>query len=162
MQIFPEGEAFPALAQTFSSFDQESVETCLVLLDVMAEIYAFFEAHFADHGLSAGKFTILMQLYVAQKDLSPSEFASRANVTRATVTGLLDRLEREHLLERQAHPTDRRMTTVRLTAKGTSLVEAILPDHFARTRQLMLGLDSADQQMLVRLLRIVGTAATTA
>jgi DNA-binding MarR family transcriptional regulator len=118
MQIFPSQKAFQELERDFSDFDLESVETCLTFLDATTEVYAAFDAQFERFGLSAGKFTILMQLYTAKQGLPPSEFANRANVTRATITGLLDRLERKGLVERQNHPSDRRMLTVHLTDQG--------------------------------------------
>jgi DNA-binding MarR family transcriptional regulator len=152
MQIFPAQEAFPDLERDFPDFDLESVETCLAFLDTTAEVYAAFDTRFERFGLSAGKFTILMQLYTAKRELPPSEFASRAHVTRATITGLLDRLEREGLVERQNHPRDRRMLTVHLTDKGKTLVESMLPGHFCQTRELMASLTKSEKKTLVELL----------
>lgn len=152
MQIFPGREAFQELDRDFSSFDLESIESCLAFLNTTAEVYAAFDAHFERYGLSAGKFTVLMQLYSAKRDLSPSEFANRANVTRATITGLLDRLEREGLVERKAHSNDRRMLTIHLTDQGKMLVERVLPDHFCRTKGLMASLTSTEKKTFVRLL----------
>jgi DNA-binding MarR family transcriptional regulator len=152
MQIFPEREEFQELERDFSSFDLESVESCLAFLNATAEVYAAFDAHFERYGLSAGKFTVLMQLYSANRDLSPSEFANRANVTRATITGLLDRLEREGFVERKAHSTDRRMLTIHLTQQGKILVEKVLPDHFCRTKGLMASLTSTEKKTFIKLL----------
>ena len=153
MQVFPEQEAFQALERDFPEFDLESVEICLEFLNTTAEVYAAFDAHFDRYGLSAGKFTILMQLYTVKQDMSPSKFANRANVTRATITGLLDRLEREELIERKAHPNDRRMLTVHLTERGKVLIERILPDHFCRTRGLMANLTALEKKTLAQLLK---------
>jgi DNA-binding MarR family transcriptional regulator len=160
MQIFPSQEAFQELERDFSNFDLESVETCLTFLDATAEVYAAFDAQFERFGLSAGKFTILMQLYTAKRGLSPSEFANRANVTRATITGLLDRLEREGLVERQNHPSDRRMLTVHLTDKGEALIRSILPEHFCRTKELIASLTSREQKTFVKLLRKLKSSAS--
>ena len=161
MQIFPGREAFHDLERDFSSFDLESVESCLSFLNATAEVYAAFDDHFERYGLSAGKFTVLMQLYTAKRDLSPSEFANRANVTRATITGLLDRLEREGMVERKAHLNDRRMLTITLTEQGKKLVERVLPDHFCRTAGLMANLTSTEKKTFVKLLEKLrsGTSA---
>ena len=72
MQIFSRQEAFQELEDNFPDFDLESEQTCLAFLDAAAEVYAAFEAQFDRFGLSAGKFTILMQLYTAKRELSPS------------------------------------------------------------------------------------------
>lgn len=160
MQIFPSQEAFKELEQDFPDFDLNSVETCLTFLNATSEVYAAFDAHFERFGLSAGKFTILMQLYTAKQELPPSEFANRANVTRATITGLLDRLEREGLVERRNHPSDRRMLTVHLTDKGKVLIKSILPEHFCRTQELMASLTSREQKTFVKLLRKLRSSAS--
>jgi DNA-binding MarR family transcriptional regulator len=94
-----------------------------------------------------------MQLYTATQDIPPSEFAERANVTRATITGLLDGLEREGLVQRQPHPKDRRMLVVHLTHQGRELMQNILPEHFCRTKKLMETLTAAEKKNLVRLLQ---------
>ena len=153
MQIFPSREAFQEFERDFSDFNLESIETCLAFLNVTAEVYAAFDAHFERYGLSAGKFTVLMQLYTAKRDMPPSEFANRANVTRATITGLLDGLEREELIERKSHPSDRRMLTIHLTDKGKTLIESILPDHFCRTKGLTANLTATEKKKFIKLLR---------
>ena len=105
----PNRQTIEQLAQQFPEVDIASVETCLAFLDTTAEVYTALETHFARHGLSVGKFTLLMQLFVAgEQGLTPSGFAERAGVTRATITGLLDGLEREKLVQRQPYPGDRR------------------------------------------------------
>ncbi|NJL10289.1 MAG: MarR family transcriptional regulator [Calothrix sp. SM1_7_51] len=152
MQIFPSRESFQELEQDFPDFDLESVETCLAFLNATTEVYAAFDAHFERYGLSAGKFTVLMQLYTAKQAIPPSEFAERANVTRATITGLLDGLEREGFIQRKPHARDRRMLTIHLTDSGTALIESILPDHFCRTKGLMANLTSKEKKTLVKLL----------
>ncbi len=153
MQIFPEQESFEALAQDFPEFDRESIAACLAFLDATTDVYAAFNAHFERYGLSGGKFTILMQLYMAKQDIPPSEFAERANVTRATITGLLDGLEREGLVQRKPHPSDRRMLIIHLTNEGRELMQNILPEHFCRTKRLMETLTAAEKKNLVRLLQ---------
>ncbi|MGB6297381.1 MAG: MarR family transcriptional regulator [Rivularia sp. (in: cyanobacteria)] len=153
MQIFPEQKAFQELERDFSDFDSESIETCLAFLNATTEVYAAFNTHFERYGLSAGKFTLLMQLYTTKQDMPPSEFAHRANVTRATITGLLDGLEREGLVQRKAHPNDRRMLTINLTDKGKMLVERILPDHFFRTKGLMGNLTPTEKKTFIKLLK---------
>jgi DNA-binding MarR family transcriptional regulator len=161
MHIFLEQSAFQALAQEFDEFDWEAIETCLAFLDATTEVYAAFDAHFERYKLSPGKFTLLMQLYLADKDLPPSEFANRANVTRATITGLLDGLEREGLVQRKPHKSDRRMLTIHLTTKGRKLMKEILPDHFCRTKGLMQSLSASEKKMFVKLLKKLrsGTSA---
>ena len=139
-----------------------SVEACLAFLRATADVQTALEAHFARYGLSMGKFTLLMQLSLAdEQGLTPSECASRSGVTRATITGLLDGLEREGLVERQLYPSDRRMLSVRLTESGRTLLAQMLPDHFCRTTGLMAQLTATEKKTLIKLLQKLqaGTSA---
>jgi DNA-binding MarR family transcriptional regulator len=152
MQVFPARQSFEALDRDFPEFDADSIETCLAFLDATTEVYAALNSYFDRYGLSGGKFTVLMQLYTTTQSIPPSEFAERANVTRATITGLLDGLERDGLVERQPHLRDRRMLTVHLTDRGSELMKSILPEHFCRTKKLMDTLTATDKKNLVKLL----------
>ena len=157
-RAFPDQQALLELANRYPEFDLASVETCLAFLDTTADVYEALDAHFARYGLSMGKFTLLMQLLQApEQGLTPSDFAERAGVTRATITGLLDGLEREGWLRRQPYPSDRRMLSVQLTDKGQQLLSQMLPDHFCRTTGLMANLTATEKKTLVQLLAKVQT-----
>lgn len=162
LRAFVNRQALLSLANRYSDFDVVSVETCLAFLNTTTEVFAAFEVHFARHGLSMGKFTLLMQLFHAgEQGLTPSECAERAGVTRATITGLLNGLERDGWVKRQPYPADRRMLSVHLTEKGQNLLCDLLPDHFCRTTGLMAHLSDAEKKTLIELLGKVraGTSA---
>jgi DNA-binding MarR family transcriptional regulator len=149
-------------AQQYAELDIPSVEACLAFLRATADVQTALETHFARYGLSMGKFTLLMQLSQApEQGFTPSECAERSGVTRATITGLLDGLERDGLVERQPRPGDRRMLSVHLTEAGRSLLKRMLPDHFCRTTGLMGELTDSEKGRLIELLQKVqaGTKA---
>lgn len=155
-------QALQNLAQRYAELDVASVEACLAFLRATADVQTALEAHFARYGLSMGKFTLLMQLHQnLEQGLTPSECAERSGVTRATITGLLDGLERDGLVERRPRPDDRRMLSVHLTGKGQDLMTQMLPDHFCRTTELMAHLSDGEKKTLIELLQKVqaGTAA---
>ena len=55
-------------------------------------------------------------------DRGQSELARDLGLTSSAATSLVDRLERHGVAERVRHPSDRRRTTIRLTARGEELV----------------------------------------
>jgi DNA-binding MarR family transcriptional regulator len=57
--------------------------------------------------------------------MSPSELGERLIVTRATVTGLLDSLERRGFVRRSTNPADRRSLLVEITPDGLAVVQAL-------------------------------------
>lgn len=57
--------------------------------------------------------------------MSPSALGERLIVTRATVTGLVDSLERRGLVRRTAHATDRRSLIVEITPEGLEVLARV-------------------------------------
>jgi MarR family transcriptional regulator, 2-MHQ and catechol-resistance regulon repressor len=72
-------------------------------------------------------------------------------VTKANVTGLMDRLEREGLIRRDTH-ADRRVTLAKLTEKGTALLEQAIPRRERVLAELLAGLNDAEKEQLIGLL----------
>lgn len=73
-------------------------------------------------------------------------------MTRATVTGLLDGLEEDGLVERSHRTDDRRSVSVTITKKGLGMIEKMLPDHYARIGTLMKKLTRQEKKQLTVLL----------
>jgi DNA-binding MarR family transcriptional regulator len=76
----------------------------------------------------------------------------RMLVTAGNLTGLVDRAERDGVVERRPDPSDRRLSRVYLTPKGRELVHALLPAHAAHVSELLAPLDASDRRELRRLL----------
>ncbi|HEX3343744.1 MAG TPA: MarR family transcriptional regulator [Polyangiaceae bacterium] len=84
----------------------------------------------------------------------------RMLVTAGNLTGLVDRAERDGVVERRPDPSDRRLSRVFLTAKGRALVEGLIPVHAAHVSELLSPLDAAERRDLRRLLgRLRGSLA---
>lgn len=158
LRPFVDKQTILNFAKRYPELDIASIETCLAFLHTTADVYQALDVHFARYGLSRGKFTLLMQLYLAdEKGLTPSECAQRAGVTKATITGLLDGLERDGLVRRQPDSEDRRMLRLQLTDQGRGLLSQMLPDHFCRTTDLMGNLTDNEKKTLIKLLNKVRT-----
>jgi DNA-binding MarR family transcriptional regulator len=76
----------------------------------------------------------------------------RMLVTAGNLTGLVDRAERDGVVERRADPRDRRLSRVYLTAKGRELITGLLPKHAEHVASLLGGLDANDNRELRRIL----------
>jgi len=83
--------------------------------------------------------------------LTPAQLADQSGVTRATMTGLIDTLERDGLVLREPSKEDRRMMQVALTRKGEALLKDFLPVHFRRIAALMGALTQDEQKLMVQL-----------
>lgn len=115
------------------------------------------DAASSDVGLSKrGDYEVLALLYRSQPDLlSPIDVATHLRLSASGVTGKLDRLQREGLLERLQHPRDRRALRLRITERGQSLVEANLEQGLRIYHNLLKVFSIQDLETLRRLLRTI-------
>ena len=113
-----------------------------------------FDIHFAKYGLSSPKFKVLINLYMAgDRGLIQSELGTKLHVSRANITGLVERLEKEGLVVRNNDPTDKRVYRVCLTNRAFALMHAFLPVHNDFMHKLMSALDRNEKEVLISLLR---------
>jgi DNA-binding MarR family transcriptional regulator len=161
LKKLPRYECLLAAAKQFPELDPSECEAFLHLLRAADDLHRAREASFASANLSCGRFTVLMLLLDKEQNRphqrTPAELAETVGCTRATITGLVDTLERDGLVRREPDPNDRRMMAVHLTHKGQDLLHSVLPGHFKRMAALMSPLSESDRKVLVRLLAKIAT-----
>ena len=170
----PRYECLLTAAQEMPDLDPSACAVFLLLLRAGDEVFSVVERNLLRHHISQGRFSVLMQLWggsIARKTVergechpsgprSPAELADAAGVTRATMTGLVDTLERDGFVKRVPDPEDRRMMSVVLTTKAEQFLHGMLPAHFQLMATLMRTLDESERQTLVKLLNKVIEQAT--
>ncbi len=92
---------------------------------------------------------VLSILADSEAPLPPHEIAARLIITRATVTGLVDSLERRGYVQRQPHPSDRRMTLVAITEKGRQVADAFRPIVHQHQKKWFQNLSEQEQQQFL-------------
>ena len=107
------------------------------------------------HHLSRAGREALAVLEGAGEPLSPTTIAQRLIVTTASVTSLLDTLERRGLVERRPDPADRRRLLVAITDDGRALVDQFLPEVVALQTAVMAQLSEPQRRQLIKLLATV-------
>lgn len=132
--------------------DVEGIRLCFQTLSLASAIDRDCAALLAPHGLSEGRFVLLFLLDAAPDGLAPNVLAEQSGVTRATVTGLLDGLEREELIERQADAVDRRALRIRLTRKGKRVAKNVFDQHGRWIAGLFGNLSPSERTQLAALL----------
>lgn len=81
-----------------------------------------------------------------------ASLSRRMLVTAGNLTGLVDRAERDAVVERRPDPSDRRLSRVWLTPKGRDLVQGLLPMHARHVSELLTALEAGERRELRRLL----------
>jgi len=166
LKDLPRYECLLESAKSFPELDPSACEAYLHLLRTSDEVFGVSERYLTENNVSQGRFSVLMLLWkggqrnedvVVERGCgngprTPAELADAAGVTRATMTGLIDTLERDGLVRREPDPVDRRMMSVRLTAKAETYLKQMLPGHFQTMARLMAPLSESERKTLVRLL----------
>lgn len=148
-------QKYAALIDRTGADDAETVtrmRLCFEVLTLASSIDRDCAVRLGAHGLSEGKFVLLFLLHDAREGLAPHEIADRAGVTRGTITGLLDGLERSGLVRRLSHGADRRKLTIRLTPEGRSLAGDLVAEHGRWIGSLFSDFSDAECKQFSRLL----------
>jgi DNA-binding MarR family transcriptional regulator len=90
-------------------------------------------------GLSENRLGILFMLRHAGEGVPLGALAGRLHVSPRNVTGLIDHLERDRLVERVPDPADRRSVLALLTDLGRERVDAMGGETFRQQQGLLAG-----------------------
>ena len=112
-----------------------------------------FQRHYSQFNLTPAKLNVLMVVrhLGGETGLPQREIATRLIISGSDVTGLIDRLEKEGLLTRSAGQ-DRRVKLVKITQKGSSLLDRLWPTHIKQIERAMRPLTKQKQQRLIEFL----------
>jgi len=89
-------------------------------------MHARFRDLLAPHGLTPQQFALLAFLW-KEDLLSQAELSEKTGIDRTTLSGLIDRLEKQQLVVRQPHPDDRRACQIALTMAGRAMKPVLMP-----------------------------------
>lgn len=168
LKQLPPLECLCESAKVFPELDPSATEAFLHLLRTSDEAFAVTEKYLTTHNITQGRFCVMMLLWRGVRQdaaklmgsdsclggpRTPAELADAAGVTRATMTGLIDTLERDGFVKRVPDPYDRRMMSVVLTEKAEQFLSDFLPGHFKVTASVMASLNESERQTLVALLQ---------
>jgi DNA-binding MarR family transcriptional regulator len=103
-----------------------------------------------------------LDLIARQGPLSPSALARRAGLHPATMTGILDRLERAGWIARERDPSDRRAVLVKaLRDRGAELYRLYTP-MISSVDEICSGYNDAELELLTDFLRRTARAGRIA
>jgi DNA-binding MarR family transcriptional regulator len=87
----------------------------------------------------------------ANPDTDQATLAEAIAKDRATIGGVVDRLEQKGLLVRQVSATDRRARTLRLSDEGTAVLTALAPVVLKLQREILPELSDAEYRQFITL-----------
>lgn len=165
LKELPRYECLVEASKQFPDLHPAACEAFMHMMRAGEDVMRVMNHHIAAHNITQGRFLVMMLLMDkggdCPKPSTPAELADFASVSRATITGLLDTLERDGFVKREPDPADRRQMSVHMTPKGEAFMHDILPGHFRLVTQVMGNLSDHERQTLSRLLTKVSMQVAT-
>lgn len=147
-----------AFAREFRSGDATATE-CAQNLMRTAELFIDADTRgLRRHGLSIAARILLATLEGAGEPLSQTALADRLFVTGASVSSMVDTLERNGLVSRTRSANDRRVVLVELTDAAYPVIDAYLAEVTTLHAHEFAVLDEEERETLVRLLAKVAAS----
>jgi DNA-binding MarR family transcriptional regulator len=103
-------------------------------------------------GVSHTVFNALAVIDGAGEPLTPSQISERTVISSATMTAMLDVLERRGWIRRIPNPQDRRSVLIQITDDGRATADQVIPGLHNIERRTMAALTGKEQSQLVALL----------
>lgn len=150
-----EAPRYTRLLEAARKHPELNADSCEVFLNVLHTGDAVSQVenqYLSRHGITPGRFAVMMLLGAEEGlALKPSELAEATGVTRATMTGLLDTLERDKMVKRNADPSDRRAIRVHATTQGRSKLQELLPGYFRLVSAIPATLNKSEREQFAAL-----------
>lgn len=157
LKELPTSASLQKLVAKYPDADIKAIWEFVNILRAASDLSDALDKLLAEHGLLQGRWWVLI-LLLREDDLtsSPSVLAEKAGVTKATMTGFIDGLEREGLVTRLMHSDDRRMLQIKLTAAGQQKLDEVVPVYYRKVEALMGTLTQPQRDALVSSMKTLG------
>lgn len=119
------------------------------------EVFQTFSVRLSQFGITPGQYGVLSCLW-SNGPSSPKEIAQILRLENSTISGVLDRMQKRGLIEREVDPNDRRSIRVVATAEGQALEPGVLQVIEELNEQILGRFSKEEQFHLMRLLREIG------
>lgn len=110
--------------------------------------------HEVSHVITSPQFAALNALY-GEPAIDQRTLGERISLDRSTMAEVVARLSARGLISTARDSRDGRRKTIRLTQKGVTTLQQLIPRTHLMTRRLVGALDAKEQEELLRLLTTV-------
>lgn len=122
----------------------DTIRTCISFqASAAAKVIArLSRARLAPQGVTPIQFAVLQAVSEAENQTA-ADIGAALMIDSATIVGVIDRLETLELLSRAAHPSDRRIKRLVLTAQGAAKLPAMQREMDALNAEIDAALDGS-------------------
>lgn len=130
--------------------DDDQIGTVAALVRASFLVTAVYAESGQEYGVTPQQGQLLCVLMA--RPYGMSELGAVLRLAKSSLTGLVDRSERNGLVRRGADPRDTRAVRVELTARGGTLAREFYDETCRRIEELPSGLSPAERDILAGLL----------
>jgi DNA-binding MarR family transcriptional regulator len=123
-----------------------------VLSKANQKVYATFKSRLLPHGLTPVQALVLHALY-DEEGISAGELGKRLGLDSATLSGVLDRMEENGWLIRNAFKEDKRVVNIFLTEKSRQIREKFLKGTEELNQEILSIFNTEERLLFVRMLK---------
>ena len=104
-------------------------------------------------GFAPGQFPVLLELW-SEEGLTQKQLLDRLDIEQATMANTLSRMERDGLIVRRKHPTDKRAQQIFLTSKARDMETEAKEAALAADQSLFSGFRRFERELMLEYMRM--------
>jgi len=104
-------------------------------------------------GFAPGQFPVLLELW-SEEGLTQKQLLDRLDIEQATMANTLARMERDGLIHRKKHPTDKRAQQICLTDKARAMEAEAKAAAIAADQSLFSGFRHFERELMLEYMRM--------
>ncbi len=105
-------------------------------------------------GIVLGQFPILLELW-ERDGITQKQLVAKLDIEQATIANTLNRMERDKLIRRTAHPNDARAQQIWLTDQAKVMRDPAYKVALLQNEQALSGLTSSEQKQFMKYMEAV-------
>lgn len=141
------------LAESYEWVEGIACKTIIEFKKTHEMLETIFDSYFQKYDISDSKFNLLVILYKSsERGLALSEIGDRMLVTKANITGLIDRLEKQGFVKRIRDVEDRRKILAVITEKGRKFTENMMQRYRQWSNEMISVLDDSEKEQLIKIM----------
>lgn len=132
--------------------NQTNLKLVVALSRTSSNLHRDTQNELKAYGLTLAQFGVLEALYHLG-DLKICEIIEKTLSTSGNMTVVINNLERDHFVIRYTCAHDKRVTRVRITEKGSEIIESFFPEHVKNLNEQFSTLTQEEKQALLEILK---------
>lgn len=151
LKDIPDVKILKKFADRYENLDPELLIQFLSILRIGTDLTEVLNSFLDKYGLLQGRWWVLI-LLMREDDLTstPSQLAAKAGVSKPTMNGLINRLQKDGLISRVHSEADGRSYKVKLNSLGQAKLDEVMPAYYLRVNKLMNSINDLDRAHMIQ------------